>query len=264
MLEYYINETAISIELVITSGGISVTGRTPTVEIREIDSSFYWDFDPDAPITGFVANPITTSLNLVSATDGIYRSTWNTFGVFTTNTYLTFEYHDGTAVTIDNVFFRTVPMVTSDINLTVGGGGAGHNIIMQGVFNKTEKEKLFNWTDKIERDIETIRNNVSIIKGKLEDIVLKIGEKRPLTKEDIEILKTIWKKDTVMWQEFLKTLKPIMKLHDTASQKELVEALEEYYKNEVGAKNEVVELLKKLLSRKKKTEEAIEEDEGEE
>lgn len=248
MIEYFINESAITIDLTITSGGISVTGQTPTVEIFNRDISQHFDF----AVRAFNAAPATTSLALTSAIEGLYRVSWDTSGLFNTNTFLLFEYHDGTSVATDDVSFIRPPLTTGDINITFGGG-MPNQIVVKGNFTDEEKKKLFKQLNVIEDDIEHFRQTaIGALKQLLSVQVIKI--------EDIKFLTDIKERDLNMFQELLK----ILNLKSTANEREIFEKLTTYVKGEEKAKKEVMIKLNELLTMKQEIPEEIEKPEEEE
>ena len=152
MLKYYINDDNVNIELAITSGGLRVTGKTPTVTIRNKDTGYYFDFKSNT----FTSTTTSATAVLSSAVDGLYDYAWDTSGLFTTNTHLTFEYHDATGFTIDDVLFTRTPIGTSD------AGFAGDEITIKGVWTKEEKDNLFSRLSDMSNNMANFRRNVSI------------------------------------------------------------------------------------------------------
>lgn len=247
MLKYYIYQTAITIDLTIVSGGISVTGRAPTVEIFDRNLGQHFDF----AVRAFNAAPATTGVVLNSAIEGLYRYTWDVSGLFNTNTFLLFEYHDATSVTTDDVAFVRPPLTTADVTVSVGG--APQVITMKGVFSKEDQKKMFKQLDVIEDDIEHFRQvTIGALKQLLSVQVIKI--------EDIKFLTDIKERDLNMFQELLK----ILSLKSTANEKEIFEKLTSYIKGEEKAKKEVMVKLNELLTAKQEIPEVIkDDDEGE-
>ena len=242
MNEYYNDNTAISLELFVLSGGTTVTGKTPVALIRDKDSGNYFDFASRT----FTSTTTSATAVLTSAIDGVYRYSWDISGLFFSNsgTHLTIEYHDATALSLEDI------LITDRMRVDVAGGGG--NTVIKGIWNSTEKKKLF---DKL----KDIKNDIKDGEKKLMFLLQRILTKKTLRKEDIEFIKDIQERDGDMWQEFLK----IMKLQENATSKDLIDALEEYYKAENEASREVKDRLKKLtedLKPKKNNEWEEEED----
>lgn len=242
MNEYYNDNTAISLELFVLSGGTTVTGKTPVALIRDKDSGNYFDFASRT----FTSTTTSATAVLTSAIDGVYRYSWDISGLFSSNsgTHLTIEYHDATAVSLEDI------LVTDKMRVDVAGGGG--NTIIKGIWNSTEKKKLFDKLKDIKKDIKDGEKKIMFL-------LQRILTKKTLRKEDIEFIKDIQERDGKMWQEFLK----IMKLQENATSKDLIDALEEYYKAENEASKEVKDKLKKLTEdlKPKKTNEWEEEGE---
>ena len=153
MLEYYLNDNNVNVELVITSGGLRVTGQTPTVAIRNKDTGYYFDFASNT----FTATTTSATAVLSSAIDGLYTYAWDTSGVFTTNTHLTFEYHNGTGFDSDDVLFTRQPIGTAD-----AGGGSQMDVLVKGLWSPDDKQTLFNKLNDMSNNLANFRRNVSI------------------------------------------------------------------------------------------------------
>jgi len=221
MIEYYLPKSSINIELAILSGGITVTGRTPTVLVRKRDTGNYFDF------TSRTFTSVTTSATavLTSSLDGLYTFSWNIQNIFNSDTYLTFEYHDATSLAVDDVSLIT----------KAGGGGGIGSVEIKGVWTAKQKKELMDNVKDIKKDLQEFRERTYLL-------LRKILSKETLQKEDLNTIKSIKETDNAMWQEFLK----IMKLQENATTKDLLNALEEYYKAEHKASREVRERLNKM------------------
>ena len=229
MLEYYTTTTSITLELVILSGGIIVTGKTPYVEIRDKDTGFYFDFNSRT----FTGTTVSSTAPLTSAIDGLYRTTWDVSGLFTSSHFLMAEYHDATALATDDLLFRLVPLSTGDVSLSSAGG----SITIKGTFTPTDKKRLFDVLDEIRSDLKDFREQaMMLIRG--------IFNREPIKKEDIEFIQRIKEKDEIMWGELLK----ILEMKNDATTKEVIEKLEEYTKKEEEDKKKVLEWLKEKLA----------------
>ena len=228
MIEYFITNTSITIELIVLSGGTTVTGRTPYAEIRNKDTGQYFDFNSRT----FTGTTVSSTAPLASAIDGLYQTTWDVSGLFTAPTFLMFEYHDDTALAIDDVLFTRPPLSTGDVSLSSAGG----SVTIRGIFNETEKKKLFDTLDEIRSDLKDFREQaMMLIRG--------IFNREPMKREDIEFLKSIKERDEFMWQELLK----ILKMRNDATVGEIIEKLEEYTEREEEDKKKVLKFLEEKL-----------------
>ena len=135
MIQYHITNTSVPLELTVLSGGTTVTGLSPIVKIRHKDLGQYFDFASRT----FTSVCTSATGVLLSAIDGVYRLAWDTSGLFVTSTFLTFEYHQATAVDTDDVYFTRRPLQPSD--LPMGGGNVG-NVTIKGQWTASEKEDL--------------------------------------------------------------------------------------------------------------------------
>ena len=231
MLEYYNPLTAISIELVLLSGGTTVTGRTPYVQIRERTNNTYFDFSSRT----FTNTTVSSTAPLTSAIDGLYRTSWDTSGIFpaTTINFLTFEYHDATALTMDDVVFTLAPLSTANVSLAVGGGGG---TTIHGIWTAKQKKKLFDDIKKVREDIKSFRIDTLTA-------LRKLLAKKTLQKEDLQVITQLKERDLKMYQELLK----ILDLQSTTEEKVVFEKLEEYIRSEETAKKEVLKRLDERL-----------------
>jgi len=231
LLEYYNDNTAVNLELLVLSGGYTVTGRTPTCLIRDKDTGNYFDFASNT-FTG-VTTSATAILN--SAIDGLYTYSWDISGQFSSESgsHLTFEYHDATSVAIEHV------LVSPKLRLNVAGGGPIGDIIIKGRWTKEQKDRLFGILDNIKDKIETSREKILIL-------LRRLLTKKTLQKEDLDEITKIKERDLKMYQELLK----ILDLKNTADEKEVFAKLEEYIKLEEIAKTKVLDKLNTFLSKK--------------
>ena len=170
---------------------------------------------------------------LTSALDGIYRYSWDISGLFSSNsgTHLTIEYHDATAVALSDI------LVTSKTRVDVAGGGGG-NVHINGIWTPKQKKKLLDDIKELKKDIKDSKESILFL-------LQRILAKETLRKEDLDFIRSIQKENGDMWQEFLK----VMKLQENSTSKELIEKLEEYYKTENEALEEVKERLKNLTEK---------------
>ncbi len=242
MIEYFIDVSTIPIELTILSGGTTVTGRSPYVEIRNKSNNQYFDFATNS----FNAAPTSSTAPMVSAIDGLYRFTWDVSGLFNSAANLLFEYHDATALSVDDVLFRPPVLSTGDVTLSSMGGAPG-NVIIHGQFSKEDKDKLFEKLDEINSDLEFFRQTAL---GALEQLL----SRRVIKIEDLKFLTTIKERDLAMYQELLK----ILDLKSTANEKEIFEKLTQYIKREEDAKKGLMEKLNELLTAKQEIPKVIE------
>ena len=229
MLEYYNTETAVSIELVLLSGGTTVTGRTPYVQIREHTTNNYFDFASRT----FTATTVSSTGPLASAIDGLYRTSWDVSGIFpnSLDTYLTFEFHDATALATDDVLFTTKPVA--------GGGGGG--TIVQGVWTAKQKQKLFDEIKILKKELKKFRIDALTA-------MRKLLAKKTLQKEDLQVITQLKERDLKMYQELLK----ILDLQSTTEEKVVFERLEEYIRSEGSAKQKVLQRLDERLGKVEK------------
>jgi len=238
--------------MTVLSGGTTVTGRSPTVEI--LDNNLGWHFD--FAVRAFNAAPATTGLALASAIDGLYREDWDVSGLFVTNTFLTFEYHDATALALDDVAFVRPPITTGDINISVGGGFT-EQITLKGNISDDEKRKLFKQLDTIENDIEFFRQTAI---GALKQLI----DRRVIKLEDIQFLTKIKERDLKMFEELLK----LLELQSNATEKELFSKLTQIIERKNEKKQKFIEALQDILIKlreEEKLEKSIpEEDEDDE
>ena len=241
MIQYHITNTSVPLELTVLSGGTTVTGLSPVVKIRHKDLGQYFDFASRT----FTSVCVSATGVLLSAIDGVYRLAWDTSGLFVTSTFLTFEYHQATAVDMDDVYFTRRPLEPND--LPMGGGNIG-NVTIKGQWTANEKEDLFDKVKEINNNLSDFRRRAMIL---LKDIV----DKKFLKKEDLDFLIQFKEKGDFMWQEFLK----IMKMNDDSTTKEVLEKLEQYKSMEEDAKVELLGILNTRL--KKETKEEVDEDE---
>ncbi len=233
MITYYVSATSVLLELLILSGGTTVTGRTPYAEVRDKDTGFYFDFNTRT----FTGTTVSSTAPLASAIDGLYRTTWDVSGIFATPRFLTVEYHDATALSIDDMHFRRTPVTTADANVTAAGGGP---IIIKGNFTAKDRDRLKN-TEETVQEIETrLRADVlPLLRGLL--------NKKTIESKDIVKLTRIKEKDELMWQELLK----VLKLREDSTTKDVLKKLAEYNKMEEDAKKEVLALLEEKLKPEK-------------
>jgi len=232
VIEYYNDNTAISLELLILSGGTTVTGKTPVALIRDKDSGNYFDFASRT----FTSTTTSATAVLTSALDGIYKYTWDTSGLFTSNSghHLTVEYHDSTGASIEDI------LVTSKERMTLYGGGGGGPTTIKGVWSAEQKKRLL-------KDVAEIKKDIKAFKERVLFLFTRILAKKTLRPEDIQFIQELRERGKQMWQEFLK----VMKLREGATAKELLVELEEYYKAEESASKEVKERLTKLREKVK-------------
>lgn len=231
MLEYYNDNTAIALELLILSGGYTVTGRTPTVLIRDKDTGNYFDF-----ASRTFTNVATSATALLASqfADGLYSYNWDISGLFSSasGSHLIFEYHDATSAAIEHA------LVSPKLRLNVAGGGPIGDVIIKGRWTKEQKDKLFKALEDIKKRIDSVGSRTLILLRRL------LG-KKTLQKEDIQFIADIRRTDLTMWKEVLE----IFKLNDTATDKELVATIKEFLANEEGAKKELIELLDKRIKK---------------
>ena len=225
-------------ELVVLSAGTTVTGLSPIVKIRHKELGQYFDWASRT----FTGTPTSATGVLLSAVDGLYRLAWDVSGLFTTPTQLEFEYHEATALSIEDVLFTRLPLSTGD----AGHIGGGSVTIKGGGWAKEEKEKLL-------EDIKDMKNTLSDFKRKALIFLRDILDKEQIGKEDLESITQIRKDDIQMYQELLK----ILDLKNNVTEKEVLEKIEEYVSREELAKVKLIEQLNKLLG----TREAVEEEE---
>lgn len=223
MLEYYLPKSSVNIELTLLSGGTTVTGRTPTVLIRDKDTSKYFDFSSRT----FTSTTVSATALLTSSIDGLYTYSWNTQGLFNNDIYLTFEYHDSTALATDDIAFVTKPS---------GLGGGGGTVSIKGLWTKEQKEKLI-------KDVETLKNDISSFREKSIELLRRILSKKTLTREDLQMVSEIKARDLKMYQELLK----ILNLKSDTNEKEVFKKLQEFIESEELAKAEIIEKLNKML-----------------
>jgi hypothetical protein len=231
LLQYYITNTSVPLELVVLSGGTTVTGLSPVVQIRHKDLGQYFDW-ASRTFTG-----TTTSATgvLLSAKDGFYRLAWDVSGLFTTNTFLTFEYHQATALSIEDILFTRTPLSTGD-----AGRGMAGSVVVKGGWSGEEKKDLVDRLKDIQNDLTDFRRKSLIL---LRDIL----NKKQLQKEDLDFIYDIRKRDVQMWQEMLK----ILNLRDSATESEVYDKLQKYMVEEEVAKQRVLEKLNEVLKKPK-------------
>src|SRR3990167_1799536 len=156
MADYQYNLTPdnVTLALWITADSYPTTGRTPTVSIKNLETSgSYLDFNDNTfKIVGWT----TRYQNLTSAIDGLYNFTWIPTGLITSNT--TFEaiyYNTAGATTTAQVASDTLRFFNLSPSVSVAGGGGGSTVV-QGVWTKKEKEKLFDTLSGIESNIDKL------------------------------------------------------------------------------------------------------------
>jgi len=228
LLEYYRDTTAISFELLILSGGIVVTGKTPTVLVRDKDTGKYFDFASNT----FTSTTTSATGVLTSALDGMYRLTWDISGLFSSNsgTRLAFEYHDGTAASIDDV------LITDKMRVNVVGGGGAVNI--EGIWTPKQKKELLRRIKKLEETLSSFKKDALVS-------LRRLLSKKTLQKEDLQFITDIKERDLKMYQELLK----LLDLKSSTSEKEVFKKLQEYIKREEQAKVELLEKLNTVLEK---------------
>lgn len=230
MLKYHIDQTAVTVELAILSGGYTVTGRTPTCLMRRRYDGFYYDF-ASKTFTGTTTS--ATSL-LTSAIDGLYKFSWDVSGIFNTSTHMMFEYHDATCLAIEEVWFTRPPLSTSDALGGVGGsvvvGGKG------GIWTTNQRDKIIDDVKKIKDSTINFRREAMLI---LKDLV----NKPSITLEDMKAITDIKERDLDMYQDLLK----ILELRDTSTEKEIFEKLELYIRKEEQDKKKFMEKLNEII-----------------
>lgn len=232
MIEYYNTTTSVTLELIVLSGGTTVTGRTPWVEIRDKDTGDYFDFASRT----FTSTTVSSTAPLTSAIDGLYRTNWDVSGVFTSSHFIMVEYHDATALSIDDLLFRPYPLLTGDVSVTAAGGG---NIQIKGLLSDFQKKRLFDTLDEIKADVSTFREiAIPILRG--------LMSRKSIEKKDIEFLNRVKERDSVMYCELLK----ILKLRDNVSSKEVAKKLGEYLDKEEKDKEALLKLLTEKLNKK--------------
>jgi len=211
----------VNIELTILSGGLRVTGKTPTVAIRNKDTGFYFDFASNT----FTATTVSATAVLTSAIDGLYTYSWNTQGVFGSDIYLTYEFHDATAIATDDVSFVTKPS-------GLGGGG----VIVKGQWTAKQKKQLLD-------DINALKGNLSQFRIDAMVMLRKILKKDTLEKSDVAFFDELKERDKLMWSELLK----ILEMRNGSTTKEVVARLSEYLEKEEADKMKVMEFLDNKL-----------------
>ena len=246
MTEYFNDTTAITLELLLLSGGTTVTGRIPYVEVRDKHTGNYFDFNSRT----FTSVTVSSTAPLASAIDGLYRITWDVSGLFTTSHYLMAEYHDSTALGVEDIIFRTLPVTTADANVTAAGGG---NITITGNFTAKDRDNL-----------KDVKMRVEDIQFKITADVLPILRgllaKSAIEKSDIQFLKLLKEKNAVMWGELLK----ILKLRDDSTTKAVISKLDEYLKKDEKDKKEVLKLLEDKLKPASQAKKIVDEDDEDE
>lgn len=222
-------------ELLILSGGITVTGRTPVALIRDKDSGNYFDFASRT----FTGTTTSATAVLTSAIEGIYRYTWDISGLFAVNsgTKLTFEFHDATAAALQDVLIT--------LRQTGGGGGGGGGIVeIKGLWTPKQKQKLFDAIDLLKEKSSTTIKLLRDLLGR-----------KTLTGEDLQQITRLKERDLNMYQELLK----ILDLKNDVSEKVVFEKLQLYIQNEEEAKAKVIKKLDEFLKSKEvKKEEKVE------
>jgi len=171
----------------------------------------------------------------LSAKDGFYRLAWDVSALFTTNTFLTFEYHQATALSVEDVLFTRTPLSTGD-----AGRGMAASVVVKGGWTGDEKKDLLERLKDIQNDLSDFRRKSLIL---LRDIL----NKKQLQKEDLDFIYDIRKRDVQMWCEMLK----ILNLKDSATESEVYDKLQKYMVEEEVAKQRVLERLDKVLSKPK-------------
>ncbi len=229
MITYYVSATSALLELLVLSGGTTVTGRSPYVEIRDKDTGFLFDFASNT----FTGTTVSSTALMTSAIDGKYTFNWDVSGLFPTPRFFTAEYHDATALSLDDIHFRRTPVTTVDANVTAAGGGS---IVIKGNFTKQDRDRLKETLENT-REIETrIRSDVlPILRGLL--------NKKTIESKDIVYIKKLKEMNYRMWQELLKEFK----LREDATAKEVLDKLAEYNKRDEAAKEEFLALLNDKL-----------------
>lgn len=240
MLLYHLPKNNISIELVILSGGLVETGKTPTVTIRNKDTGNYFDFASRT----FTSTTVSATAVLNSAIDGLYTFPWDISNLFNNDTYLTFEYTD--LVALDPPAFTT-----DDIAITTkpSGGGVGP-IVIKGQWTAKQKKQILDDVEEIKEVLKELRKDTLLL-------LRKILSKQVVTKEDINLLSKIKERDKLMWQELLK----ILKLREDSTTQDVLKKLSEYNEKEEQAKKELLKLLEEKLTSTPLKEKEEEEDE---
>lgn len=233
MVEYFNDNTAASLELLILSGGTTVTGKTPVALIRDKDTGNYFDFASRT----FTSTTVSATAVLTSSIDGLYLYTWDISGLFSSDSgsHLTFEYHDSTAASITDVLVTP----KARVNVVGGGGFPGGDTVVQGVWTAKQKKKLFDKLDEINKNLLEFRS-------KSIELIRELLGRKTLKKEDLEVITQIRERDFKMFQELLK----ILDLKNDVSEAAVFERLQEYIEREERAKAEVIEKLEKFLDKK--------------
>ena len=238
MVEYHIGTTSVSLELQILSGGSTVTGQSPWAEIRDKSTNLYYDFASRT----FTGTTVSSTAPLTSAIDGLYRATWDISGLFTTNTFLTVEYHNATALSIDDVSIFRPPITTADVTLSYAG--AGEVVVKGGGLDADTKRKLF-------KELKTIKDDIELARQQIYGGILELLKREVIKIEDIDNIANLIEGKEDMWQELKKPIIQMLNLSNSASIQDVIEKLKEYQEMEDGARKEVLEHMTSLIEKSK-------------
>jgi hypothetical protein len=158
---YSLTPEEVVLSLWIKNDSYPLTGRTPTVALRQLENTgTYLDFSNN---TWKTVGWVTRYQTLTSAVDGLYNYEWLPTGAITTaRTIEAIYFNTGGTTTTAQVATDTLRFynINPIVSVAGGGGGKGSSTVIQGVWTKKEKDKLFDTLQDIENNLEKVVSKV--------------------------------------------------------------------------------------------------------